>query len=45
MTRTEYFEQLEQALSQLHPTAKQEALDYFNEFLMKKLMNKLPFKN
>ncbi|MGR4072014.1 DUF1700 domain-containing protein [Streptococcus parasuis] len=36
MTRTEYFEQLEQALSQLHPTAKQEALDYFNEFFDEK---------
>ncbi|HFI0517629.1 TPA: DUF1700 domain-containing protein [Streptococcus suis] len=36
MTRNEYFEQLEQALSQLHPTAKQEALDYFNEFFDEK---------
>ncbi|HFI0398635.1 TPA: DUF1700 domain-containing protein [Streptococcus suis] len=36
MTRNDYFEQLEQTLSQLHPTAKQEALDYFNEFFDEK---------
>ncbi|HFI2692832.1 TPA: DUF4097 family beta strand repeat-containing protein [Streptococcus suis] len=36
MTRTEYLNQLEQALTQLHPSAKQEALDYFNEYFDEK---------
>lgn len=36
MTRTEYLNQLEQALAQLHPNAKQEALDYFNEYFDEK---------
>ncbi|HFI0374873.1 TPA: DUF4097 family beta strand repeat-containing protein [Streptococcus suis] len=36
MTRTEYLNQLEQALSQLHPSARQEALDYFNEYFDEK---------
>lgn len=36
MTRTEYLNQLEQALAQLHPSAKQEALDYFNEYFDEK---------
>ncbi|HEL2243141.1 TPA: DUF4097 family beta strand repeat protein [Streptococcus suis] len=31
MTRADYLNQLEQALFQLHPSARQEALDYFNE--------------
>ncbi|HFR3425548.1 TPA: DUF4097 family beta strand repeat-containing protein [Streptococcus suis] len=36
MTRAEYLNQLEQALAQLHPNAKQEALDYFNEYFDEK---------
>ncbi|MGV3078624.1 DUF4097 family beta strand repeat-containing protein [Streptococcus sp. 32226D021BW] len=36
MTRAEYLNQLEQALAQLHPSAKQEALDYFNEYFDEK---------
>ncbi|HEM3182038.1 DUF1700 domain-containing protein [Streptococcus suis] len=36
MTRTEYLNQLEQALAQLHPSARQEALDYFNEYFDEK---------
>ncbi|HFU3800835.1 TPA: DUF1700 domain-containing protein [Streptococcus suis] len=36
MTRAEYLNQLEQALSQLHPSARQEALDYFNEYFDEK---------
>lgn len=36
MTRAEYLNQLEQALTQLHPSAKQEALDYFNEYFDEK---------
>ncbi|MCL4935367.1 DUF1700 domain-containing protein [Streptococcus suis] len=36
MTRTDYLNQLEQALSQLHPSARQEALDYFNEYFDEK---------
>ncbi|MCQ8261760.1 DUF4097 family beta strand repeat-containing protein [Streptococcus suis] len=36
MTRAEYLTQLEQALSQLHPSARQEALDYFNEYFDEK---------
>ncbi|HEL2738569.1 TPA: DUF4097 family beta strand repeat protein [Streptococcus suis] len=36
MTRAEYLNQLEQALFQLHPSARQEALDYFNEYFDEK---------
>ncbi|MGQ7337867.1 DUF4097 family beta strand repeat-containing protein [Streptococcus suis] len=36
MTRAEYLDQLEQALTQLHPSARQEALDYFNEYFDEK---------
>ncbi|MCL4921734.1 MULTISPECIES: DUF4097 family beta strand repeat-containing protein [Streptococcus] len=36
MTRAEYLNQLEQALTQLHPSARQEALDYFNEYFDEK---------
>ncbi|HFI0468153.1 TPA: DUF4097 family beta strand repeat-containing protein [Streptococcus suis] len=36
MTRADYLNQLEQALSQLHPSARQEALDYFNEYFDEK---------
>lgn len=36
MTRAEYLNQLEQALAQLHPSARQEALDYFNEYFDEK---------
>lgn len=36
MTRAEYLDQLEQALAQLHPSARQEALDYFNEYFDEK---------
>lgn len=36
MTRAEYLNQLEQALAQLHPSARQEALDYFNEYFEEK---------
>ncbi|HFI0671338.1 TPA: DUF4097 family beta strand repeat-containing protein [Streptococcus suis] len=36
MTRAEYLNQLEQALAQLQPSAKQEALDYFNEYFDEK---------
>lgn len=36
MTRAEYLNQLEQALTQLHPSAKQEALDYFSEYFDEK---------
>ncbi|HEL2383848.1 TPA: DUF4097 family beta strand repeat protein [Streptococcus suis] len=36
MTRAEYLNQLEQALTQLHPSTKQEALDYFNEYFDEK---------
>ncbi|MEI4331277.1 DUF4097 family beta strand repeat-containing protein [Streptococcus suis] len=36
MTRADYLNQLEQALFQLHPSAKQEALDYFNEYFDEK---------
>lgn len=36
MTRTDYLNQLEQALAQLHPSARQEALDYFNEYFDEK---------
>ncbi|HFI0795200.1 TPA: DUF4097 family beta strand repeat-containing protein [Streptococcus suis] len=36
MTREEYLNQLEQALAQLHPSARQEALDYFNEYFDEK---------
>lgn len=32
MTRVDYLKQLEQALNKLNPTAKQEALDYFQEY-------------
>ncbi|HFI0648476.1 TPA: DUF4097 family beta strand repeat-containing protein [Streptococcus suis] len=36
MTRADYLNQLEQALFQLHPSARQEALDYFNEYFDEK---------
>ncbi|HEM3683868.1 TPA: DUF4097 family beta strand repeat protein [Streptococcus suis] len=36
MIRADYLNQLEQALSQLHPSARQEALDYFNEYFDEK---------
>ncbi|HFI0563232.1 TPA: DUF4097 family beta strand repeat-containing protein [Streptococcus suis] len=36
MTRADYLNQLEQALAQLHPSARQEALDYFNEYFDEK---------
>lgn len=36
MTRADYLNQLEQALLQLHPSARQEALDYFNEYFDEK---------
>ncbi|HEM6302405.1 TPA: DUF4097 family beta strand repeat protein [Streptococcus suis] len=36
MTRADYLNQLEQALTQLHPSARQEALDYFNEYFDEK---------
>ncbi|WP_105117964.1 DUF4097 family beta strand repeat-containing protein [Streptococcus suis] len=36
MTRAEYLNKLEQALTQLHPSARQEALDYFNEYFDEK---------
>ncbi|HEL2058894.1 TPA: DUF4097 family beta strand repeat protein [Streptococcus suis] len=36
MTRADYLNQLEQALFQLHPGARQEALDYFNEYFDEK---------
>ncbi|HEM5184580.1 TPA: DUF4097 family beta strand repeat protein [Streptococcus suis] len=36
MTRANYLNQLEQALFQLHPSARQEALDYFNEYFDEK---------
>ncbi|HEL2055088.1 TPA: DUF4097 family beta strand repeat protein [Streptococcus suis] len=36
MTRAEYLNQLEQALAQLHPSARHEALDYFNEYFDEK---------
>ncbi|MEG3243855.1 DUF4097 family beta strand repeat-containing protein [Streptococcus suis] len=36
MTRADYLNQLEQALFQLHPSARQEALDYFNEYFEEK---------
>ncbi|HHT7814338.1 TPA: DUF4097 family beta strand repeat-containing protein [Streptococcus suis] len=36
MTRADYLNQLEQALFQLHPNARQEALDYFNEYFDEK---------
>lgn len=36
MTRADYLNQLEQALFQLHPSASQEALDYFNEYFDEK---------
>ncbi|HFI0507613.1 TPA: DUF4097 family beta strand repeat-containing protein [Streptococcus suis] len=36
MTRADYLNQLEQALSQLHSSARQEALDYFNEYFDEK---------
>ena len=36
MTRADYLKQLEQALAQLHPSARQEALDYFNEYFDEK---------
>ncbi|HFI0791232.1 TPA: DUF4097 family beta strand repeat-containing protein [Streptococcus suis] len=36
MTRADYLNKLEQALSQLHPSARQEALDYFNEYFDEK---------
>lgn len=36
MTRAEYLNQLEQALAQLHPSARQETLDYFNEYFDEK---------
>ncbi|HEM4052004.1 TPA: DUF4097 family beta strand repeat protein [Streptococcus suis] len=36
MTRAEYLNQLELALAQLHPSARQEALDYFNEYFDEK---------
>ncbi|WP_029180241.1 DUF4097 family beta strand repeat-containing protein [Streptococcus suis] len=36
MTRADYLNQLEQALFQLHPSARQETLDYFNEYFDEK---------